>query len=39
VQLEPLHSHTVGLDGLDRALADLADGAAGVVKVLVDPNG
>jgi (R,R)-butanediol dehydrogenase/meso-butanediol dehydrogenase/diacetyl reductase len=38
VRLEPLHSSTVGLGGLDRALADLASGTSTQIKVLVDPN-
>lgn len=35
---EPLHSSTVGLDGLDAALADLASGQSAQTKVLVDPR-
>lgn len=35
---EPLHSATVGLDGLDAALADLASGQSVHTKVLVDPR-
>ena len=35
---EPLHSSTVGLDGLDAALADLASGTSLQTKVLVDPR-
>jgi (R,R)-butanediol dehydrogenase/meso-butanediol dehydrogenase/diacetyl reductase len=38
VALEPLHTSTVGLDGLDAALADLASGASEQTKVLVDPT-
>lgn len=38
VVLEPLHTSTIGLDELDGALADLAAGATGAIKVLVDPN-
>ncbi len=38
VVVEPMHSSTVGLDGLDAALADLASGTSEQVKVLVDPN-
>lgn len=38
VVLEPLHTSTIGLDELDGALADLAAGATGEIKVLVDPN-
>ncbi|MFM9038134.1 MAG: zinc-binding dehydrogenase [Actinomycetota bacterium] len=35
---EPMHSSTVGLDGLDAALADLASGTSAETKVLVDPR-
>ena len=35
---EPLHSSTIGLDGLDAALADLASGTSSQTKVLVDPR-
>jgi len=35
---EPLHSSTIGLDGLDAALADLASGQSAQTKVLVDPR-
>ena len=35
---EPLHSLTVGLDGLDGALADLASGTSVHTKILVDPR-
>ncbi len=38
VQVEPMHSSTVGLDGFEAALADLASGTSTQVKVLVDPN-
>ncbi|MEP1124683.1 MAG: zinc-binding dehydrogenase [Ilumatobacter sp.] len=38
VVVEPMHSSTVGLDGLEAALADLASGTSEQVKVLVDPN-
>jgi len=38
VALEPLHTATVGLDGLDDALRDLAGGTSTQTKVLVDPN-
>ncbi len=38
VALEPLHSSTVGLDGLEGALRDLAGGGSTHTKVLVDPN-
>ena len=38
VQLDPMHSSTVGLVGLDAALADLAGGASVETKVLVDPR-
>ena len=37
VQVEPLHTSTVGLGGLDAALADLAGGQSAQTKVLVDP--
>lgn len=37
IQLDPLHSNTVGLDGLDAALADLASGSSPHTKVLVRP--
>lgn len=39
VRLDPLHTSTVGLDGLGAALADLAGGASRQTKVLVDPRG
>ena len=35
---EPLHTSTVGLDGLDAVLADLAGGSSNQTKVLVDPR-
>lgn len=35
---EPMHTSTVGLGGLDAALADLASGASVQTKVLVDPR-
>ena len=38
VALEPMHTSTVGLSGLDAALADLASGTSQQTKVLVDPN-
>ncbi|WP_420452293.1 zinc-dependent alcohol dehydrogenase [Ilumatobacter sp.] len=38
VRVEPLHSSTVGLDGLADALADLASGTSVETKVLVDPR-
>lgn len=38
MQLAPMHSATVGLDGLQQALADLASGSSGATKVLVDPR-
>ncbi len=38
VRVEPLHTSTVGLDGLGAALADLASGVSTQAKVLVDPN-
>ena len=38
IRLEPLHTSTVDLDGLDDALRDLAGGASTQTKVLVDPS-
>lgn len=38
IAVEPLHTCTVSLDGLDAALADLASGATEQTKVLVNPN-
>ncbi len=38
VQLDPMHSSTVGLDSLGDALADLASGYSSETKVLVDPG-
>jgi (R,R)-butanediol dehydrogenase / meso-butanediol dehydrogenase / diacetyl reductase len=38
VRIEPMHTRTVGLDGLPEALADLAAGTGDDVKVLVDPK-
>ena len=38
VDVEPLHTGTVGLDGLSAALADLASGQSLQTKVLVDPR-
>ena len=38
VRVEPMHTRTVGLDGLPGALADLAAGTGTDVKVLVDPR-
>ncbi len=38
IDLDAMHSRTVGLDGLDGALADLASGSSVDLKVLVDPN-
>lgn len=38
VVVEPLHTSTVGLDGFEAALADLASGNSEQTKVLVDPN-
>ena len=37
IQLDPLHSATVGLNDLDAALADLASGSSPHTKVLVRP--
>jgi (R,R)-butanediol dehydrogenase/meso-butanediol dehydrogenase/diacetyl reductase len=39
VRVEPMHTRTVGLDGLSQALDDLAAGSGDDVKVLVDPRG
>ena len=38
VRVDPLHSATVGLDGLEEALADLGSGSSEQAKVLVDPH-
>lgn len=38
VRIEPMHTRTVGLDGLPQALADLASATGDDVKVLVDPR-
>ena len=38
VCVEPLHTSTVRLAGLDAALADLAGGRSEQTKVLVNPN-
>ncbi len=38
VDVDPLHTGTVGLDGLSNALADLGSGASSHTKILVDPN-
>ncbi len=38
VSVDALHSATVGLDGLDAVLADLASGTSEHTKVLVDPR-
>jgi (R,R)-butanediol dehydrogenase/meso-butanediol dehydrogenase/diacetyl reductase len=38
VRLDPLHSSTVGLDGLGDALRDLASGSSAHTKVLVNPG-
>ena len=38
VSVEPLHTSTARLDGLDAALADLASGRTDQTKVLVNPN-
>jgi (R,R)-butanediol dehydrogenase / meso-butanediol dehydrogenase / diacetyl reductase len=39
VRVDPLHTATVDLGGLDHALADLASGTSEQTKVLVDPKG
>jgi (R,R)-butanediol dehydrogenase / meso-butanediol dehydrogenase / diacetyl reductase len=38
VRIEPMHTRTVGLDGLPSVLGDLAEGTGDDVKVLVDPT-
>lgn len=38
MQLDPMHSDTVGLAGLNDAIADLASGTSTNTKVLVDPR-
>ncbi|MDG1266837.1 MAG: zinc-binding dehydrogenase [Ilumatobacter sp.] len=38
VRVDPLHSATVDLGGLEAALVDLASGTSAQTKVLVDPN-
>ncbi len=38
VRLTPMHTDTVGLDGLGEALSRIADGDPAVAKVLVDPR-
>lgn len=38
VDLDAMHSRTVGLDGLGSVLDDLAGGTSADMKVLVDPN-
>ena len=38
VRVDPLHTSTVGLDGFEAALADLASGTSDQAKVLVNPN-
>ena len=38
IQLDPLHSATIGLDRLGAALADLASGQSAETKVLVSPT-
>jgi (R,R)-butanediol dehydrogenase/meso-butanediol dehydrogenase/diacetyl reductase len=39
IRADPIHTSTVGLGGLEEAIADLAAGGSSQVKVLVDPNG
>jgi (R,R)-butanediol dehydrogenase/meso-butanediol dehydrogenase/diacetyl reductase len=39
VRVDPLHTDTVDLEGVEAALADLASGTSEQTKVLVDPNG
>jgi len=38
VRVDPLHTSTVGLDGLAGALNDLGSGSSEHIKVLVDPH-
>ena len=38
VNVEPLHTRTVGLDELGAALDDLGSGQSTETKVLVDPS-
>jgi (R,R)-butanediol dehydrogenase/meso-butanediol dehydrogenase/diacetyl reductase len=38
VAVEPLHTSTIGLDGLGDALVEFAGGGSEQIKVLVDPN-
>jgi (R,R)-butanediol dehydrogenase/meso-butanediol dehydrogenase/diacetyl reductase len=38
VRVSPLHTSTVGLDGLVDTLTDLGSGSSEQIKVLVDPN-
>ncbi|MEO1056361.1 MAG: zinc-binding dehydrogenase [Actinomycetota bacterium] len=38
VVVDSLHTATVGLDGFESAIADLATGQSAEIKVLVDPN-
>jgi (R,R)-butanediol dehydrogenase / meso-butanediol dehydrogenase / diacetyl reductase len=38
IEMTPLHSSTIGLADLDRALGDLASGTSTETKILVDPN-
>lgn len=38
VKLDPMHTLTIGLDGFEAAIADLATGASSQMKVLVDPR-
>jgi len=35
---EPMHSSTIGIEGLDAALSDLASGTSAETKILVDPR-
>ena len=35
---EPMHSSTIGIEGLDAALSDLASGTSTQTKILVDPR-
>ena len=38
VRVGPLHTSTIGLDGLVEILTDLGSGSSEQIKVLVDPN-
>lgn len=38
IRLEPMHDHTVGLDGVDAVLAEMVAGGGQHTKILVDPR-